>query len=492
MYNVVLGMGRKSREYVTQIEQLTKQQEEGKKREVKQLEEEKKMKMKIQEQEGKINTLTNTTATLTTFSQNLKQLYPQLKKETKYTFTKELIKGISEKKIRECLPWMPKLTLKRVIATKRKIHEKKKRKFKAPQRIELARRIIGEIIPMVSGRNYRVQVISGQELYRRYCEEVKRVGKKEEGTHMALSITRINNMLMGWRIHHSTDATQCPICKLLHDYGNGQPPPPNLQGNELTKWQKKLNKCKNSNHKHKSQTQHKIHKQTKDKMVKEQLTDLMIILQDFTQLEPQSGFNQDFILTLLTYDTTEPDKIKRQYYHFIGEQDDKNDVYFVIAVWEQLLREKVIGDNIKKIDVWSDGGPKHFKIKECMYYFSTIKQTYNKQITYNFYESYHGHNSCDAAASHSKKRINKQQRDTNIPIHTAGQLASAINTLNHHYAQVTPQITKYGWKVTPIKGIKSFYKFQFRNTGEIDAYATSADTVSAKQFIVHCTIPEAL
>ena len=121
------------------------------------------------------------------------------------------------------------------------------------------------------------------------------------------------------------------------------------------------------------------------------------------------------ILTFLTYDKHEVDKIHRTYYHFVGGQKDKNDIFFVIAVWEHLLTNNFIPSHLTKLHIWSDGGPKHFKIKECMYYFSTIKQKHNKTITYHFYEAYHGHNSCDAAASHAKKRINIQQRDQQIP-----------------------------------------------------------------------------
>lgn len=215
-----------------------------------------------------------------------------------------------------------------------------------------------------------------------------------------------------------------------------------------------------------------------------QSTDTMIVLQDFTQQEPQSGFNQDFILTFLTFDANAPDKLRRQYLHYVGEQDDKNDVYFVITVWEHLMRDGVIGDEIKHIEVWSDGGPKHFKMKECMYYFSTIKQKYNKTITYNFYQSYHGHNSCDAAASHSKKAIINKQRNTNILIYTAQDITNAINTLNNHTAQVVPTITKPPINASSMPGIKSYYKYTFPQPTIIHAFTTSADTVPAKIYTV--------
>jgi hypothetical protein len=97
-----------------------------------------------------------------------------------------------------------------------------------------------------------------------------------------------------------------------------------------------------------------------------------------------------------------------------------------------------------------------------MYYFSTIKSRHNKTIIYNFYQSYHGHNSCDAAASHAKKRISTQQRDNpNKQIHTSTDLVNAIKTLNNHSAQNIPKITKTQMNVSTMKGIKSYFKFTF-------------------------------
>ena len=152
-----------------------------------------------------------------------------------------------------------RITIRRIISAKNNI---KKKRWRYKERVKLAIRLLGDIIPMVSGRNFRVQTITGDELYRRYCEQVGKVGDKGKKTDQPLSITKINNILAGCNIHHSKDTTQCPTCRLLADYDNNQPPP-DLEGKALIKWQRKLNKAKKSNHKHIAQTQHKSHKQTK-------------------------------------------------------------------------------------------------------------------------------------------------------------------------------------------------------------------------------------
>ena len=55
------------------------------------------------------------------------------------------------------------------------------------------------MIPVVSGRDYKIQLITTKELYRRYSEEVKRVGNKKKKTDIPLSITTINKYLQNGR-----------------------------------------------------------------------------------------------------------------------------------------------------------------------------------------------------------------------------------------------------------------------------------------------------
>lgn len=99
---------------------------------------------------------------------------------------------------------------------------------------------------------------------------------------------------------------------------------------------------------------------------------------------------------------------------------------------------------------------------------------YGIKIEYNFYQSYYGHNRCDAAASHAKKRITNNQRNTDIPAQTAIDLVNSINTLRNTLVLLAPIIEQTIMKVSPIKEIKSFFKYTFPAPGEIHAYDDSA------------------
>lgn len=431
---------------------------------------------------------------------NIKQIIPTLKKKIKYDMMRRVINGITREDVRRYLS-IPLITVRRIMqqVKRPKLIVRRKREM----RIILAKRILSDLVPMVSGRNYRIQLMTTKELYKRYCGEVKRVGNQENGTDLPLSSTRIWKILKLWPIRHTKDVSQCPHCKLIADYGNGQPPPPNLLADALVKWRKKngdtpppvnleqkiVQKWRNklerlkATHKQIAQAQHRSHKQAKKELIASKSPNKMILLQDFTQLNPQSGFNQDMIITTMRYDDNEVDKIKRDYYHFIGSQGDHNNQCFVMAVWEYLLTTKtIITNNINNIEIWSDGGAKHFKCKETMFYFSTIQARYNKIITYNFYQSHHGHNSCDAAASHAKKAIQQGQANTGVLCYTVFDMANYINTVKNHHAQPVPQFQTTNLKVSKIDGIQSYFKFSFPDRGQVAVFNSSADVIPAKVY----------
>jgi hypothetical protein len=112
----------------------------------------------------------------------------------------------------------------------------------------------------------------------------------------------------------------------------------------------------------------------------------------------------------------------------------------------------------------------------------TTQHKYNTTITYNVYESYHSHNSCDAAAAHAKNRINTQQRNTNIPITTTINLVTSINTLKNSHAQLASIMPRMTIKVSAIDKIKSLYKYKFPRQGVVDAYSDSMVLAPFKRY----------
>jgi len=245
-------------------------------------------------------------------------------------------------------------------------------RFKA--RRTLAKTILDEIIPVISGHTWRIQKYTNKHLYTLYKLQVLIRGSQVNKTNKPLSLSSVHkHILKKWSIHHSIDATICPHCNLLENYGENQPTPAHLleEGKEkdLATWKKKLAKAKG--HPERIKAQHTSFRETKDKLAAGLLPDTLILLQDFTQLQPQSGFNQDLILTFMSHDIGATDKIKREFDHWIADKE-KNDLYFVVSVWEHLLSTGRL-KNFKHIEIWSDGGGKHFKCSATMHYFSTIK-----------------------------------------------------------------------------------------------------------------------
>jgi hypothetical protein len=72
------------------------------------------------------------------------------------------------------------------------------------------------------------------------------------------------------------------------------------------------------------------------------------------------------------------------YYHFIS--DLPNGVSFVVTVWKEMLHH-LQHQNITDIQIWSDGGPKHFNLSSHLYFWwQQVKSGLLFNITYNFFE----------------------------------------------------------------------------------------------------------
>ena len=77
--------------------------------------------------------------------------------------------------------------------------------------------------------------------------------------------------------------------------------------------------------------------------------------------------------------------------------------------WKVLLKEPWF--NIpSKVQIWSDGGPKHFKIASNMRLLQAIQELKpDIQWEYNFFPAYHGCNVCDALPHMQRKKSMKTQ-----------------------------------------------------------------------------------
>ena len=225
----------------------------------------------------------------------------------------------------------------------------------------------------------------------------------------------------------------------------------------------------------------------------------VLVVMDFTDEQVNQDHHQDLIITLITKKASEPPPPKKkihknvppsrpkpsnhiQYLHFVGEARIKNDFSFVLHIFHNHLVDRL--RRFKKIDFFTDGGPKHFKISAIMNMLHHYSQHQLQQqtITYHFYASYHGHGICDAAASHAKSAIWESIGETKRTPKTSQEICTIIDKINNHISFPIPTTTNITQKFKTMVGIRSFHKFQF-TPSSIVAYLSSSDTKEAKTFL---------
>jgi hypothetical protein len=132
---------------------------------------------------------------------------------------------------------------------------------------------------------------------------------------------------------------------------------------------------------------------------------------------------------------------------------------FVQSAWNSLITNPIFA-NTSKWTVWSDGGPHHFKISVNIRFMQSICEDHDKQITYNFFASYHGDSVCDGAAATAKRLIKKCKKDYHeYPVNTESDIVSCINESLLNTAQITPEQEENDFDRI-VAGIRSFHKFE--------------------------------
>jgi len=131
-------------------------------------------------------------------------------------------------------------------------------------------------------------------------------------------------------------------------------------------------------------------------------------------------------------------------------------------------------NNFDEISIWSDGGPKHFKITACMSLFSFLQSHSKKKIVYNFFESHHGHSVCDGVAKHAKEKLQNHQRHEQEPVKTSSRISELVNEIRNHQAHVAPSCQVDLRKFKTFTTIRSFHCFKFA-VGKVTGWDNSTD-----------------
>jgi hypothetical protein len=298
------------------------------------------------------------------------------------------------------------------------------------EQLDEIKRILEDILPKQSGRDFRNQEVTDKKLYETYQAEVK------GGAAVSKSFF-IYTVLAAEKIHRSKRPKFCPLCE---EYEGGNHSHALQRHKDLIPIQR---------------GQYSLEK----KKIAEGVTPLTaLVTQDFSQILYEGGFTQDLIVCIYTHDSAEKDGLRQYYRHFVGNSSDKNDISFVVGCWKILLEEDKF-NGMEMVKIWSDGGPKHFKISANIKFLLSLQQSKSEIIwEYNFFPSYHGCSVCDGAASHFKQLLNRTMRDDHVAIRSPEQVVTAGAHLNHHEVTMAAVASTNLSSVT-LKGIKKYHKF---------------------------------
>ena len=65
-------------------------------------------------------------------------------------------------------------------------------------------------------------------------------------------------------------------------------------------------------------------------------------------------------------------------------------------------------DQFKVIHLFTDGGPKHFKVRKSLHFMSLLATYYPQQFQWHFFQSCHGKGSCDGHTGMLKMMIKRE------------------------------------------------------------------------------------
>jgi hypothetical protein len=144
----------------------------------------------------------------------------------------------------------------------------------------------------------------------------------------------------------------------------------------------------------------------------------LLVLMDFTsaQLEDKPGGSatvQDCII-VMEYIDLDGTRIRRNMDFICASDTNKHDYHFVLQVWVWLFLYEHFLSRFDSIDVWSDGGPHHFKTRYCQWMMHSLSfLRFDKQrITHHFFASYHGHSLADGHAAVIKRALHAKYQSS--------------------------------------------------------------------------------
>lgn len=199
-----------------------------------------------------------------------------------------------------------------------------------------------------------------------------------------------------------------------------------------------------------------------------------------TANKPGVGVQVQDCIVVLEYYQPDGSFARRNFDFLCTDETNKNDYHFVLHVWVWLFLHLNLQRDFDQIEIWSDGGPHHFKTRYCqfMWHCLSLLRFGGKRITHNFFASYHGHSLADGHAASVKRCLLKRylltelerstgQRTASFGPTNVTQVAEVISAecANTH-VQIFSSIDRDNERKPQVKGIehiKSYHSFVYQN-----------------------------
>ncbi len=315
--------------------------------------------------------------------------------------------------------------------------------------------ILDEILPYVSGRDWRMREWTWEDTWREYYTVFS--DRYPCLRPMGYTTWKKYIDLKKEKIHFVRQMKNCPICVAMDLQEKGEP---------LTPHQLDLLRD-NPNHRQDIKDAYNYYKGLKEQILATRDIESIVVVEDYSQYHFLGAFYQSLITATYRYNSgASRNVLDCQFSHILrynleGNETNKNDKWFTYSVWVYFMEHRVFGD-VKKIFLVSDGCSKHFKSAEVhLFWFCLIKR-YGIIIEYVYLKSNHSNNPADTGASQGKNCLKYY-----LISHKTGQgdeftISGILDTKKNHKSDVIPVYFEVnGVTVRPLDQMRKNHRFVY-------------------------------
>jgi len=336
-----------------------------------------------------------------------------------------------------------------------------------------ARQILDVLAPIKSGKVYRIVSCPLNFLYEQYRALASQINPLPPVSYKTF-IYKVLDVAHNY-VHFENSPDFCPLCRELDELQLIAPAtltPAQTQRIVFLQEHQRI-----------ARSQWKIHHQCMEKLLRNPA--FRLVVQDFNQQHANTSI-QTQVLSLVVYGAPHG-FLERHYFNYFLPSDQSNNLTAVIACHRDFFfnpRNTFIYE-AKHIDVFNDGGPKHFKLTGYLAHMATVFDALQQRavsLIQHYFASYHGSGPAVAVASHMKRKIRNIRANFRHNPKSVQEMASICsqieNTDKSTAIQIAPDLLseESSVAVPTFTGIKSFHKATFAAGHSVSLWTDSSST----------------